>query len=199
MKSMWDERFGQEAYVYGEEANVFFAEQLENLSPKTALFPAEGEGRNAVYAATKGWNSIAYDNSEAGIKKARSLALKYSVQIEYHNSAHQDFSLEKESIDLLVLVFAHVEGSFRNEFHKKLWELVKPGGHLILEGFSKKQLGLASGGPKELGMLFSKDELILDFPETDWIIAREVSTNLSEGAFHQGKAETVQLFGKKKA
>lgn len=76
MSQFWNERYSQAEYVYGETPNVFFAAQLDKLSAGTIILPCEGEGRNAVYAASQGWEVKAFDASEAGQKKALLLAEK---------------------------------------------------------------------------------------------------------------------------
>ena len=70
MQDFWNKRYKQKEYAYGEQPNRFFKEQIQNLSPGKALFPAEGEGRNAVYAAQLGWEVEAFDISEEGKNKA---------------------------------------------------------------------------------------------------------------------------------
>ncbi len=83
MRDFWNVRYSEEIYAYGTAPNVFFSSELKKLPPGKALFPAEGEGRNAVYAATCGWNVIAFDQSEAGKEKALQLAAKKGVEIDY--------------------------------------------------------------------------------------------------------------------
>ena len=73
MKEFWNQRYQNEEYVYGKEANVFFSEQLQKLEPSTLLLPAEGEGRNAVFAAKLGWEVTGLDYSEEAKKKALKL------------------------------------------------------------------------------------------------------------------------------
>ena len=73
MKEFWNERYRQNEFAYGEEPNEFLKEQLAKLQPGSILFPAEGEGRNAVYAAQSGWQVSAFDISEEGKKKAERL------------------------------------------------------------------------------------------------------------------------------
>ena len=74
MKNFWDERYKAKAYVYGKEPNQYFAEKLRELEPGKILLPAEGEGRNAVFAARQGWEVSAFDSSSEGRKKAFLLA-----------------------------------------------------------------------------------------------------------------------------
>jgi hypothetical protein len=66
MKSMWNDRYGKIEFAYGEQPNNFLKEQLIKIPAGTILFPAEGEGRNAIYAATQGWNVNAFDQSIEG-------------------------------------------------------------------------------------------------------------------------------------
>jgi hypothetical protein len=74
MKEQWNERYSASEYIYGTGPNTWLVEKLAGLQPGKILFPAEGEGRNAVHAARLGWNVAAFDQSEAGRKKALKLA-----------------------------------------------------------------------------------------------------------------------------
>ena len=81
--SRWNERYSQEEFAYGEEPNQYLKEQLEKLKAGTILFPAEGEGRNAVFAAQLGWDVSAFDISKEGKNKANQLAEKNGISIDY--------------------------------------------------------------------------------------------------------------------
>jgi len=83
MSQFWDERYGTENYVYGKEPNAFFSAQMERTEPGNMLLPGEGEGRNAVYAALKGWKVEAFDQSRVGQSKALNLASEMGVEINY--------------------------------------------------------------------------------------------------------------------
>ena len=80
MKDFWNQRYAEEEYAYGTEPNAFFKAQLDQRTPGRLLLPAEGEGRNAVYAAKKGWEVVAFDQSDAGQKKALKLAKETLVK-----------------------------------------------------------------------------------------------------------------------
>lgn len=203
MKDFWDERYRQSDFVYGDQPNVYFAEKLAELAPGKALFPAEGEGRNAVYAATQGFEVEAFDQSEEGKKKAMKLAGKTSVKINYTTVSADTISYEEESFDLLVMVFAHFPETLRRDLHRQFSSLVKKGGKIILEGFSKEHSKFQdenpnAGGPKHWEMLYDLEELKTDFSDFDFQEVYISETVLNEGAYHQGKASVVRLFGTKK-
>jgi cyclopropane fatty-acyl-phospholipid synthase-like methyltransferase len=146
---------------------------------------------------------MAFDQSEEGKKKAIQLASQKGVKIEYAVTTLEDFEAAEESFDALVLIFAHFPEGVRKEFHQKLVAMLKPGGILILEGFSKRHLEFNSsnpqaGGPKDLGMLFSEEELRDDFSGFKIQVLEERIVNLKEGEFHCGESAVVQLVAEKK-
>src|SRR5687768_5721230 len=77
----WNERYSKHEFAYGEQPNNYLKEQLEKLDVGTILFPAEGEGRNAVFAAKLGWTVSAFDISVEGKNKALRLAKTNKVKI----------------------------------------------------------------------------------------------------------------------
>jgi len=197
MNQFWNERFATEEYVYGTEPNLFYREQLEKLNPGKILFPAEGEGRNAVYAAMQDWKVTAFDPSTVAKTKAENLARQKNVEIYYRITDYENVSFSKESFDCLVLIYAHMHPLKRKEYHKKLASFLKPGGTLILEGFSKKQIKNNTGGPRNVEMLFSEEELRNDFNFFSELSISETDVTLDEGAFHKGKASVIRVTGKK--
>jgi ubiquinone/menaquinone biosynthesis C-methylase UbiE len=197
MTEFWNERFGSEEYAYGTEPNQFYKEQLGKLVPGKILFPAEGEGRNAVYAATRGWLVTAFDPSIEGKRKAELLAQKNKVSINYLIDNYEFVNFPAESFDCIVLIFAHMHPLKRKEYHQKLATFLKPEGILILEGFSKNQISNNSGGPRDINMLFSKEELKSDFGSFSELKINEDDALLNEGPFHNGIASVIRVSGVK--
>ncbi len=202
MKEFWNERYSAPEYAYGIAPNEFFARELASLKPGKILFPGEGEGRNAVYAAESGWEVSAFDLSESGKKKADQLAASKGVNLEYRVGNLTEISYPTESFDALVLIFAHFPASLREGFHRKLYSFLKPGGILILEGFSKDHLKFSSvnplaGGPKDPSMLFSEEELRSDFKEMEILSLEEKEVELKEGLYHSGKSAVIRLVARK--
>jgi len=197
MENFWDKRYNTTEYVYGREPNAWFRAQLNKLKPGRILLPGEGEGRNAVYAASKGWKTHAFDTSVVGREKARQLAWENGTSIEYSIASYLDFNPGQSRYDVTGLMFTHQPPEMRSRFHAQVVEWILPGGALILEGFHKDQIYRDSGGPGNLGFLFSEQELRKDFIGLEIIELKTVVRNLDEGSFHQGEAAVIQLFAKK--
>jgi len=195
MIEMWNQRYAQEIFVYGTEPNEFFKTQLSGLPKGKILLPAEGEGRNAVFASEMGWEVVAFDSSSAAKEKAEKLMKQKNVQFEYLIESFEDFEYHENSFDVIVLIYAHTFN--RKDNHQKILSFLKPGGILILEGFSKKQIRFNSGGPRNIDMLFSADELKSDFSEFTQMDIEELEIELQEGPLHIGEAAVIRAIGKK--
>ncbi len=194
MSEMWDNRYAQAYYVYGKEPNEFFKQQLSKLQHGKILLPAEGEGRNAVYAAKLDWEVFAFDSSSEAKNKAEKLALENGVKINYKTSSFEDAVFEENIFDCIAFIYAHNINRQKN--HQKLLRFLKPGGIIILEGFSKSQINNNTGGPRKIGMLFSKEELEEDFLKLSELKIFEEEIHVSEGKYHVGKASVIRLIGK---
>lgn len=195
MTEFWNQRYASADYVYGTSPNIFYREKLEFVPPGKILFPAEGEGRNAVYAAKSGWNVTAFDLSTEGKKKAELLAGLDNVKIDYTIDNFESITYPLNHFDCIVLIFAHMNPVKRSEYHQKLMSFLKPGGLLILEGFSKNQINNNSGGPRDIDMLFSREELQYDFGSFSELTITETDYYLNEGPFHQGFASVIRTLG----
>src|SRR3954453_15007439 len=106
-KEKWNERYRNSEFAYGEEPNNYLKEQLEQLPIGKILFPAEGEGRNAVFAATLGWTVSAFDISVEGQRKALQLAERKKVTIDYQVGALETLHYQDGQFDAIALIYAH--------------------------------------------------------------------------------------------
>lgn len=203
MNEFWNKRYGSEEYIYGKKPNVYFASKLKKMDPGSILLAAEGEGRNAVFAAKNGWNATAFDLSESGRKKAGELAKQNNVAIDYHISEAGNFEFQKDYFDALALIYAHFHSDVRREYHRKLSLYLKKDGMLILEAFSKSHIenqknNKNAGGPQNPEMLYSLEDLKEDFNNFQFLEIEEEVTNLEEGRHHLGRANVIRIFAKKR-
>ena len=199
----WNERYRNEKFAYGEEPNNYLKEQLQKLPVGSILFPAEGEGRNAVYAATLGWKVSAFDISIEGKKKAHQLAESYKVKIDYKTGELKTLGYQPEQFDAIALIYAHFPATLKSIYHKTLGSYLRKGGTIIFEAFSKKHIDYIArnekvGGPKEIDMLFSIKELQSDFLPYDFVELVEKEVELQEGLFHNGVGSVIRFVARKR-
>lgn len=202
--TMWNTKFGQAEYAYGTSPNNYFKEKLDALPTGAILFPAEGEGRNAVYAAEQGWEVSAFDISEAGQQKALKLAEQKQVSIDYKVGELPNLGYQPEQFDAIALIYAHFPPNIRSGYHKLLHSYLKKGGILIFEGFAKDHLAYKKknpnvGGPSNVDYLFSMEELQSDFPDYEILELKKTTVELNEGDGHVGTGSVIRFLGKKKS
>lgn len=195
MKEFWEERFGEKEYIYGTKPNQFLKEQLLLLPVGKILFPAEGEGRNAVVAAEHHWDVFAYDFSENARKKAETLAAAKHLFLHYDIVSHEQASYPDDFFDVVALLYTHTP--FRKQLHQNAIRWVKPGGVILIEGFSESQLNYNSGGPKDIHLLFSVAKLQEDFQDVSEKNIDEAIVELDEGKYHSGTASVIRAIIKK--
>lgn len=196
--SFWNERYNQYDFVYGESPNIFFADTIEKLNPGTIVLPCEGEGRNAVYAARKGWDVKAFDLSNVGKQKADLLALKYGAIIDFQIMDASLAHYPEKSVDVVALIYTHLPLGIRKTMHENLVKWLKPGGKVILEAFCPDQLNNSSGGPKDVSMLYTKEMLSDDFKDLQIELLEYKHIDLNEGEFHKGPADVIRMITEKK-
>jgi 2-polyprenyl-3-methyl-5-hydroxy-6-metoxy-1,4-benzoquinol methylase len=199
----WNDRYSKDEFAYGEQPNNYLKEQLEKLDIGTILFPAEGEGRNAVFAAKLGWTVSAFDISVEGKNKAYRLAEINKVTIDYQVGELQTLNYSAGQFDAIALIYAHFPADIKSLYHKTLDKYLRKNGLVIFEAFSKRHIDYISknekiGGPKDIAMLFSIDEIQLDFVNYEIIELVEKEIELSEGLFHNGKGSVIRFVGRKK-
>lgn len=202
MKDFWDQRYGETEYIYGEKPNAYFSEHITSYPAGRLLMPAEGEGRNAVYAATLSWDVSAFDLSEQGKLKALALAQKHNVVIDYIVGDCADLQYPTSYFDAIGLIYAHFPAEGRADYFRQLVSYLKKDGIILFEAFSKGHVAYqltnpTAGGPKDEALLFTLEEIKSLFPGIAFLDLREEEITLQEGAYHAGKAKVIRFTGKK--
>ncbi|MFS2188379.1 class I SAM-dependent methyltransferase [Mucilaginibacter sp. Mucisp84] len=199
----WDQRYVEEEFAYGEQPNNFLQQQLSLLKPGKILFPAEGEGRNAVFAAGLGWAVSAFDISVEGQKKALKLAEKKQVAIDYQVGELQELNYTEGQFDVIALIYAHFPPNIKSFVHQTLDKYLNTGGLIIFEAFSKSHLDYLAkdekmGGPRDIESLFSLEEIKTDFNNYEILELLETEIHLNEGPYHSGQGSVIRFVGRKK-
>lgn len=198
MKEQWDQRYAESKYIYGTRANLFFEEQLAKLKPTSILLPGDGEGRNAAYAALQGWKVDAFDYSDQAVKNAKEFLKSQNVEVNFYAASILEHGNVIIKYDAIGFFYLHLHSKDRPVAHQFLSDSLNTGGALILEVFSKSQLGRDTGGPRNEDMLYSLAEIRNDFKEFGFLMLEETETELSEGDLHNGKAMLIRFVGVKK-
>lgn len=196
MKSTsWDERYSEPGFAYGTEPNEFIVSVVDKIPKGKVLSLAEGEGRNAVYLASLGYQVTGVDGSGVGLRKAVELATEHGVVITTILADLGGFEIEQGQWDAIIACYCHVPSEIRIPLHQAaVWGL-KSGGVFVLEAFSKEQLCHDTGGPQSLDMLMSLDELTWELAGLEIVHAVRIERDVREGNRHTGLASVVQVMG----
>ena len=193
--SAWDDRYSAEGWAFGTEPNDFLKQEAHRIPPGRVLCLGEGEGRNAVFLAEQGYEVVGVDRSQVGMDKAQALAQERGVFIETVVSSVEDFDLTEGEWQGIISVFFHLPPELRKKVHQAVVKGLAPGGILILEGFTPKQLELGTGGPPHLDRLLSLSDLEEELGELEFLVAQETEREILEGRMHTGLSSVVQVVG----
>lgn len=198
MSAFWDERFAGDEYFYGTRPNAFLAEQSFRLTKGSRLLvPGDGEGRNGVWLAEQGMTVHSVDGSAEGVAKARRLAAERGIAITTDMADLTDWSWPTACYDAVIAIFLHLASRDRAALHAKMLAALRPGGLFILEAFRPAQLAYQSGGPRDVDMLYTDEQLKKDFQAGEILLLDEPLIELDEGPRHSGTAATIRLVARK--
>jgi len=189
----WNARFSGDGWAYGKEPNAWLEERIKPGTGK-ALVPADGEGRNAVWIASLGYDTTVFDLSDIGREKCALLAAEKGVEVVYEvdDLSIRDFSTS--TYDLIACSWFHVPWSMFCEHYPRMLSSLKSGGEFICEGYHTSQMDMTSGGPKSLDLLWDLDEVMEVISEGFIIKHAKVETvELDESDLHRGPAHVVRL------
>ncbi|MCT4643233.1 MAG: class I SAM-dependent methyltransferase [Bacteriovoracaceae bacterium] len=134
-RSAWDRRYSKKSYIYGKSPAKFLAENFDYIAPESNILDmGMGEGRNAVFLATKGHKVTGIDISSVAVAKAKRLASEAGVKIKAIVASFDSYSIKKNSFDAIIC-FYYVD----RKLIKKIVSWLKPGGVLIYEGHTLAQ------------------------------------------------------------
>ncbi len=195
---IWNERFAATEYVYGTNPNDFLVECLSGRRIGCAFSVAEGEGRNAVWMAEHGAQVHSIDASVKGVEKTLRLAKEHGVTVDAQVGLLEQLQIRESHYDTIVSVFAHMPRAERALLHNKLVRALKPDGLFVFEAYSPNQPKFDTGGPKDLDLLVTVDDLRTELAGLNFLVLHEVERNVVEGSLHTGKASVVQCMGIKR-
>jgi SAM-dependent methyltransferase len=197
--AMWNQRFTDEDYVFGREPNEYLRAKTPLLPPGgRVLCVADGEGRNSVWLASQGMKVEAFDISAVGVEKARRLAAEAGVSVEFNVAECDTWAWSPASHDAVVAIFVQfADPAMRERLFANMVGALKPGGVLVLQGYTPKQLDYKTGGPGELSHLYTADLIRESFKTLQPVELVEYEAELNEGARHAGRSALLGFVARK--
>ncbi|HZS65456.1 MAG TPA: class I SAM-dependent methyltransferase [Xanthobacteraceae bacterium] len=195
----WQARYSAPEYVFGKEPNAFLKAHAHLLRKgQTALAVADGEGRNGIFLAEYGLDVLSIDFSPAAQEKARALARERGVTLRIERADVLNWNWPAAAFDVVVAIFIQfAPPAERAKIFAGIKRALKPGGLLLMEGYSPKQLEYKTGGPSEGDQLYTRALLEEAFGDFSSLDIREHEMVLHEGSRHGGMSALIDLVGRK--
>jgi SAM-dependent methyltransferase len=167
----WDRRYEGRELVWTAEPNRFLVAETETLVPGRVIDLACGEGRNAIWLAERGWQAVGADFSEVGLRKARELANRRGVNVEWVAADLLDCP-EPRAFDLVLVFYLQVSAAERRPILQAAAEAVAPGGTFLLVAHDSSNLHDGHGGPQDPAVLYTADDVVDDLADTGLKVER---------------------------
>ncbi len=197
--SVWDERYKGDEYHFGTEPNAFLLSQRARLKPgMTCLAVADGEGRNGVWLAEQGLQVLSVDGSGVAVAKARALAARRGVTMQVEQVDLAQWHWPVECFDVVAAIFIQfADPVAREQQFANLKRCLKPGGQLMLQGYTPRQLEYRTGGPSQAENLYTETLLREAFADMEILHLAEHDSEICEGAGHCGMSALIDLVARK--
>jgi len=196
---MWDKRYAAPGYLFGTEPAIFLKTYSDYLiAGETALAVADGEGRNSVFMAGKGLGVTAMDGSPVAVDKARELAISKNVDVDFSVADVLTWEWDKGDFDLVVGIFIQFVGpEKRGQMLRGMTQCLKPGGIILLHGYTPEQLEFGTGGPPFVENMYTENMLRAIFDDFDIITLKSYHQEVQEGRGHSGMSALIDLVARK--
>ncbi len=199
-KGTWNGRYAGDEFLFGTEPNEWLRVHTNLFKPgDRVLSVADGEGRNSVWLARHGCAVDAFDISDVGVDKARRFAAAQGVSVNLSVSDVESFAWPVDAYDGVVAIFIQfADPALRRQLFARIVGSLKPGGVLVLQGYTPKQLEYKTGGSPEVAHLYTEPMLREAFADLDILELREYEAELSEGARHRGTSALIGMVARRR-
>jgi len=196
---MWEERYQSAGgYLFGREPAQVLTENPWLVMPgASVLCVADGEGRNAVYLARRGMRVTAFDMAPTAVARARALAAEANVAVDTQVAGWDDWDWSRRYDMVLAVYIQFASPEFRARQFADMARTLKPGGRLVLHGYTPEQVALGSGGPSNRAHMYTADLLSEAF--LGWTVERLASyeREVQEGRGHSGRSALIDFVARK--
>lgn len=200
-QDFWSDKYraAGEAYLFGTAPNRFLAAQAGLFhAGQRALSVADGEGRNAVWLAEQGLDVTATELSPVALDKAEALAAARGVRVDFALADALNWTYPDEAFDVVAAIFIQFAApDERARLFENLKRTLRPGGRIVLQGYTPKQLDYRTGGPSAVDNLYTAAMLRETFGDFDIERLDEYEDVLDEGSAHRGQSALVGMVARK--
>ena len=197
----WNRRFEGDDFLFGTEPNAWLREHAQAF-PRggRVLSVADGEGRNSVWLAKQGFAVDAFDIAEVGVAKARAFAAREGVTVDFRVADVDGFGWQAAHWDGIAAIFVQfADPELRRRLFAHMVAALNPGGVLVLQGYTPKQLEYRTGGPPILSHLYTPAMLREAFAALEILELREYEAEVHEGSGHDGRSALIGLVARRPA
>ena len=191
----WNDRYGTDLFAYGTEPNDFLKECIEGLiennskpsNQKRSLCICDGEGRNSIYLARKGYSCDSVDLSMKGMQKLNDWAIKENLSDRIHTTVCDlhDYIIKENEYDIIVSSFAHTSVHIRSNLHNNIHRYLKVGGYFVLEAYTENNLGRGVGGPQTIDTCMNASTITGELNNMNIIKSEDLERFCQEGIYHK--------------
>ena len=165
----WDQRYAADELVWSREPNQFVAAELADLPPGTAVDLAAGEGRNAIWLASRGWSATAVDFSQVALDKGARLA--EGLDVTWVRADATTWQPD-EPVDLVVVAYLQVPAEDRRRAVRGAVTMLRPGGTMLLVAHDSTNIAEGTGGPQDPAVLMTAEDVVADLAGLDVEVVR---------------------------
>jgi SAM-dependent methyltransferase len=160
----WDRRYAEVENLWAVKPNRFLVAETEALEPGRALDLACGEGQNAIWLASLGWNVTGVDFSEVAIAKAQARAERDGVDVEFISADLRTYEPARDAFDLVLVLYLHIQPDERRAVLGKAAAALTSGGTFVLVGHDLTNMTEGVGGPSDPDIHVTPDEIASELP-----------------------------------
>lgn len=195
---MWEQRFATDDYIFGKSPARFLTDHDTYLTPgATALSVADGEGRNSAYMAERGLQVTALEFAPSALRKATALAAERGVDVDFQqvNVLEYDWPNQYDLVAGIFIQFTGPDG--RHTLFEGMKSAVKPGGLILLHGYTPDQLQHGTGGPPFAENMYTPELLRTAFAGWDILECHAYEREVQEGRGHSGQSALIDFVARK--
>ena len=198
---MWEDRFAQEGYVFGTEPVPFLLKHDALFhAGQSVLSIAEGEGRNGVHLAKKGLSVTGVEFAPSAVAKAEKLAALNGVHPTFIQSDLFEWDWPPNEFDITMGLFFQFVGPVeRDILWRKMLHATRPGGLIVIHGYTPKQLEFGTGGPPDAANMYTCASFNEVFEGCEVLVCEEYEAEQRSGSAHVGMSALIDYVARKPA